>query len=57
VDEDSALSFTIPADTFNDVDVGDSLTYTATLSDGSALPSWLSFNPSTQTFSGTPVNA
>ena len=57
VDEDSALSFTIPADTFNDIDVGDSLTYTATLSDSSALPSWLSFDASTQTFSGTPVNA
>ncbi|SVC76170.1 uncharacterized protein METZ01_LOCUS329024, partial [marine metagenome] len=56
VDEDSALSFTVPADTFNDED-GDTLTYTATLSDSSALPSWLSFDASTQTFSGTPVNA
>ena len=55
--EDSAFSFTVPANTFNDVDAGDSLTYTATLSDGSVLPSWLSFNTSTQTFSGTPVNA
>ena len=44
VDEDSAFSFTVPVDTFNDVDVGDTLTYTATLSDGSALPSWLSFD-------------
>ena len=57
VDEDSAFSFTVPVDTFNDVDVGDSLTYTATLSDGSAVPAWLSFNPSTQTFTGTPLNA
>ena len=56
IDEDSALSFSMPSDTFNDVDAGDSLTYTATLSDGSALPSWLSFDASNLTFSGTPVN-
>ena len=55
VDEDSALSFTVPADAFNDED-GDTLTYTATLSDSSALPSWLSFDAATQTFSGTPLN-
>ncbi|SVB74630.1 uncharacterized protein METZ01_LOCUS227484, partial [marine metagenome] len=54
--EDSALSFTVPTNTFNDVDAGDSLTYTATLGDGSALPSWLSFDATTQTFSGTPLN-
>ena len=56
IDEDSALSFSMPSDTFNDVDAGDSLTYSATLSDGSALPSWLSFDASNLTFSGTPVN-
>ena len=56
VDEDSAFSFTVPADTFNDVDTGDTLTYTATLGDDSALPSWLSFDATTQTFSGTPLN-
>ncbi len=38
---------------FNDID-GDSLTYTATLTDGSALPSWLVFDGSKRTFSGTP---
>ncbi|PPC74205.1 Ig family protein, partial [Pokkaliibacter plantistimulans] len=54
--EDSAFSFTVPAGTFSDVDVSDSLTYTATLADGSALPSWLSFNAATRTFSGTPTN-
>ena len=55
--EDSALSFQFNSNVFADVDVGDSFTYTATLSDGSALPSWLSFNASTRTFSGTPLNA
>jgi VCBS repeat-containing protein len=43
----------VPA-TFTDVDSGDSLTYTATLEGGGALPSWLSFDASTKTFSGTP---
>ncbi|WP_429117645.1 putative Ig domain-containing protein, partial [Aeromonas veronii] len=56
VNEDAALSFTLPANTFADVDVGDSLTLSATLADGSALPGWLSFNPATGTFSGTPAN-
>ena len=55
VDEDNAFSFAIPANTFNDED-GDTLTYSATLSDGSALPAWLSFDAATQTFSGTPLN-
>ena len=45
-------------DTFKDVDTGHQtgLTYTATLTDGSSLPSWLSFNASTRTFSGTPTS-
>ncbi|PXF29264.1 hypothetical protein WH50_21750, partial [Pokkaliibacter plantistimulans] len=54
--EDRSFTFTIPAGTFSDVDAGDSLTYTATLADGSTLPSWLSFDASTGTFSGTPDN-
>ena len=54
-DEDSAFSFTVPSNTFTDED-GDTLTYTATLEDGSALPTWLSFNSTTGTFTGTPLN-
>ncbi len=54
VNEDSALNFQVPSNTFSDVDVGDTLTYSATLADGTALPSWLSFDAATQTFSGTP---
>ena len=54
--EDSAFSFTVPADAFSDVDASDVLTYSATLADGSALPAWLSFDPATRTFSGTPEN-
>uniref|UniRef100_UPI0012E01D29 putative Ig domain-containing protein n=2 Tax=Aeromonas diversa TaxID=502790 RepID=UPI0012E01D29 len=56
VNEDAAFSFTLPANTFADVDAGDSLTLSATLADGSAMPGWLSFNPATGTFSGTPAN-
>ncbi len=47
-------SFTLPADTFSEQDLGDTLTFTATLEGGSPLPAWLTFNSSTRTFSGTP---
>ncbi|MGV0101665.1 Ig family protein [Nostoc sp. DSM 114160] len=55
--EDTVFTFIIPDNTFNDVDAGDTLTYTATLENGESLPSWLSFNAATKTFSGTPLNA
>ncbi|HUW25975.1 MAG TPA: putative Ig domain-containing protein [Gallionella sp.] len=44
------------ASLFNDVDFihGDHLSYSATLVDGSALPSWLTFDAARGTFSGTP---
>nr|WP_286194926.1 Calx-beta domain-containing protein [Synechococcus sp. CCY 0621] len=35
-------TFSFPANSFTDVDLGDSLTYSATLEDGSPLPGWLS---------------
>ena len=54
--EDTAFSFQFAADAFTDVDVGDSLTYSTTQANGTALPGWLSFNASTRTFSGTPLN-
>ncbi|MFJ5485606.1 putative Ig domain-containing protein, partial [Pectobacterium actinidiae] len=56
VSQDGSLNFTVPAGTFTDPD-GDTLTLSATLADGSPLPAWLSFNPATGTFSGTPGNA
>ena len=52
----TAFSYTIAASAFTDPDAGDVLTYSATLIDGSALPTWLSFNASTRTFSGTPTS-
>jgi hypothetical protein len=51
--ENAAWSYQVASGAFSDVD-GTALTYSATLGDGAALPSWLSFNASTRTFSGTP---
>lgn len=50
---------TISGTAFGDDDLihGDTLTYTATQAGGVPLPSWLSFNGSTRTFSGTPGNS
>ncbi|MEH2074557.1 MAG: putative Ig domain-containing protein [Nostoc sp.] len=53
--ENSVFNFTVAANTFADIDAGDTLTYTATLDNGNPLPSWLTFNSSTRTFSGTPT--
>ena len=47
------FSFTIPETTFSDPN-GDSLVYSAALSDNNALPEWLSFDPVARTLSGTP---
>ena len=52
--EDTAFTYQAPA--FTDPD-GETLTYTAALSDGTALPAWLSFAAATRTFSGTPLEA
>ena len=51
--EDTAVNFTLPANTFSDVD-NPTLTLSAALADNTALPAWLSFNAATGTFSGTP---
>ncbi|MEH2279824.1 MAG: VCBS domain-containing protein [Nostoc sp.] len=55
--ENSGFNFTVPANTFADIDTSNTLTYTATLDNGNALPSWLTFNATTRIFSGTPVAA
>jgi VCBS repeat-containing protein len=54
--EDALFSFQFSANTFTDADLGDTLTYAAQLGGGGALPSWLSFDAATRTFSGTPGN-
>lgn len=58
--EGVAFSCALAANTFSDDDAihGDILSYAATLADGSDLPSWLMFDASTQTFTGTaPVDS
>ncbi|MCE9680622.1 putative Ig domain-containing protein, partial [Shewanella sp. AS1] len=51
-DQGSAFSFGVPAGTFADIDTGDTLALSA-----SGLPTWLSFDAGTGTFSGTPANS
>ena len=54
----TSFSYTFPANTFDDADTGDTLTYTATQADGvTALPTWLTFDAASRTFSGTPQTA
>jgi uncharacterized delta-60 repeat protein len=52
-----AFTYTVPTNTFSDPDLGDTLTYTAIQPGNNPLPSWLTFNPTTRTFGGTPIDA
>ncbi|MGB4065513.1 MAG: VCBS domain-containing protein, partial [Azonexus sp.] len=55
VDGAGSGSYTVASTAFNYLNTSaGSLTYSATLADGSALPSWLAFNSSTGTFTGNP---
>jgi len=49
------FNYMLADSTFIDDDGNNTLIYSATLSSGGALPSWLSFNPATRTFSGNPT--
>jgi len=49
-------TYALPAGTFTDPR-GETMTYTATLASGAALPAWLTCNPATGTLSGTPPGA
>ncbi len=55
VNANAILNFTLPVGAFADADAGDVLSYAATLANGGALPSWLSFNSTTKTFTGQPT--
>lgn len=52
--EGRRLEYVIAASAFADLDANDTLSYRATLANGEPLPSWLTFDPVTLTFSGTP---
>ncbi len=54
IDAGALFSWSLPAGIFADPDAGDVLAYSASLTDGSALPGWLSFDAATGTLSGTP---
>ncbi|MCV3273959.1 malectin domain-containing carbohydrate-binding protein [Roseobacter sinensis] len=54
--EASELDFTLPLDVFKDDNGVANLTLSATLDDDSPLPAWLSFDPDTGRFLGTPAD-
>src|SRR5262249_6465820 len=53
----SLYTYSLPGDVFQDIDVGDVLTVKASLANGDPLPSWLQFDASTLTLSGTAAGA
>ena len=50
----SQFSLKVDDGTFVDDDGNDTLSYTASLANGGALPAWLHFDPARKAFSGTP---
>ena len=50
------FTYSFPVNTFSDPQK-QTLAYAANLQSGTGLPTWLKFNPSTRTFSGTPTKA
>jgi hypothetical protein len=52
--EGEAFALVLPESLFTDPD-GDELAFTVTQANGSALPSWLVFDPESRTLSGTPA--
>ena len=53
---EEAFSFVLDPNTFADIDLGDSLVLSATMSKGGFTPGWITFDPATGTFSGTPAD-
>lgn len=56
VDEDDPFNFTFDDKTFRSYLPALGITYAATLANMDPLPDWLTFDPATRTFSGTPRN-
>ena len=56
IDEDATFSYRLTTGVFADPDPVDHLAYSASQADGTSLPFWLTFNPYTLEFSGTPAN-
>jgi Ca2+-binding RTX toxin-like protein len=53
----SSFNVSVGNGRFTDPDPGDTLTYSARLADGSSLPSWISFNVNTRSFTGVASGA
>lgn len=53
-EQNTPWHYTLAGNIFKDIDAGDVLNYSASLGNGDALPSWLSFDAATRTFSGAP---
>jgi len=60
VQANSLFTLTLPQNTFSDIDtidpLPDTLTYSATLKNGTKLPDWLKLDPATGNLSGTPLS-
>lgn len=54
---ESLFTYQVPDSTFIDDDGNNTLTYSASFSNGASLPKWLSFDPINCIFSGTPDTA
>lgn len=52
--ENQPFIYTLPADVFVDVDVGDTVSLSASLDNGEPLPDWIVFDAASGAFSGTP---
>jgi len=52
-----AFLFVLDPSTFADVDPGDKLVLSASMSMAGSTPAWITFDPATGTFSGTPASA
>lgn len=50
-----SFNYTVPDSIFVDDDGNNTLIYSAKLNNGNPLPEWLTFNPTTNIFSGTPT--
>jgi hypothetical protein len=53
---ETAFTLVLDPNTFADVDQGDILVLSASMSMGGSTPTWLTFTPATGTFSGTPAD-
>jgi len=56
-DANIAFSLILDPNTFMDIDQGDFLVYSATILKGGFTPGWITFDPASRTFSGTPADA